>query len=60
MRGCVSDAMDLISNGVIDVAPVGTLLFHSAVQEALSLFADLVEGALKAVLVVKEWCAPKL
>jgi L-iditol 2-dehydrogenase len=48
-------AVDLISNGVIDVAPLitHTLPFTRA-QEAFTLFADRAEGALKVLLMAKE------
>lgn len=44
-------AVDMISNGVIDVAPLVTHTFpFSRAQEAFALFADRVDGALKVVL----------
>jgi len=48
-------AVDLISNGVIDVAPLVThsLPFNRA-QEAFTLFADRSDGVVKVVLTTKD------
>jgi threonine dehydrogenase-like Zn-dependent dehydrogenase len=44
-------AVDLISNGVIDVAPLVTHTFPlSRAQEAFTLFADRADGVLKVLL----------
>ena len=44
-------AVDLISNGVIDVAPLVTHTFPlSRAQEAFTLFADRADGVIKVVL----------
>ena len=44
-------AVDLISNGVIDVAPLVTHTFPlSRAQEAFTLFADRTDGVIKVVL----------
>jgi len=44
-------AVDMIANGVIDVAPLVTHSFpFSRAQEAFTLFADRADGAIKVVL----------
>ena len=48
-------AVDLISNGVIDVAPLLTHTFPlSRAQEAFTLFADHTDGVVKVTLTAEE------
>ena len=48
-------AVDMISNGVIDVAPLVTHTFpFSRAQEAFTLFADHTDGVIKVVLTTEE------
>jgi threonine 3-dehydrogenase len=48
-------AVDLISNGVIDVTPLVTHTFPlSRAQEAFTLFADRADGVLKVLLTAEE------
>ena len=48
-------AVDLISNGVIDVAPLVThILPFNRAQEAFTLFADRADGVVKVVLTARD------